>query len=420
MTHTTRANWSATAPFRFGVGIEDTFIAHETPGRRRLDEYELTQHYQFWEQDLDLVARSGADMLRWGIPWYRVEASPGVRRWDWVDRVVDRLDALGVTCVVDLMHYGTPLWMENSFLHPDYPRRVAEYAAAAADRYGDRLHVWTPLNEPVINAVFCGERGLWPPYLEGQSGFVQVLMALVEGVVRTQAAITAVQPDASFVHVDAGFRYEGDRPGDVDRALLEHRRFVAQDLVMGRVDEQHPLHDWLRAHGATQERLAFLREHPAVPDVVGVNYYPGFTTVRLGEGPDQPVEAGTAGLEDLVTLYHERYGLPLAITETSRGGPLEGRREWLDDSLATVRRLREQGVPLVGYTWFPFIALVDWLYREDTAPVEDWLVQMGLVDLVPLPGSGVLERRPTELVERFRAATEAGMPAVSTLTEQAS
>jgi beta-glucosidase/6-phospho-beta-glucosidase/beta-galactosidase len=412
MTRTTRADWSASARFRFGVGIEDTFVAHEAPGRRRLDEYELTQHYQFWERDLDLVAAAGADMLRWGIPWYRVELAPGVRRWDWVDRVVDRMDALGLTCVVDLMHYGTPLWMENAFLHPDYPHRVAEYAAAAAERYGDRLHVWTPLNEPVVNAVFCGERGLWPPYLHGQSGFVQVLAQLAEGIVRTQEAIRAVQGDASFVHVDAGFRFEGDRPGEVDRRLLEHRRFLAQDLVMGRVDDSHPLHDWLLAHGASEARLSFLREHPAVPDVLGVNYYPAFTTVRLGDGPDEPVEAGTAGLEDLVRLYHQRYGLPLAITETSRGGPLDGRRQWLDDSLTTVRRLREQGVPLVGYTWFPFIALVDWLYREDTGPVEDWLVQMGLVDLVPLAGSAVLERHPTELVDRFRAAVDEGMPAV--------
>jgi beta-glucosidase len=142
----TRADWSVSAPLRLAVGIEDTFVADERPGRRKLDEYELTQHYQFWEQDLDLVADSGARWLRWGIPWYRVEPEPGRFAWDWVDAVVDRLAALDVTCIVDLMHYGTPLWLENSFLHPDYPRRVAEYAAAAAQRYVDRLHVWTPLN----------------------------------------------------------------------------------------------------------------------------------------------------------------------------------------------------------------------------------------------------------------------------------
>jgi beta-glucosidase len=407
-----RADWSPEAAFRFAVGIEDTFIAEERPGHRKLDEYELTQHYQHWEQDLDLVARSGADSVRWGIPWYRVEPEPGRFAWDWVDRVVDRMADLGLTCIVDLMHYGTPSWLENSFVHPDYPRRVADYAAAAAQRYADRLHVWTPLNEPVINAIYCGERGLWPPHLRGPSGFTAVLLQVAEGICRTQAAITQVQPDASFVHVDAGFRFEGHPGGDVDLALLEERRFLAQDLVVGRVDADHPLHDWLLAQGATEHRLGWLREHAVVPDVVGVNYYPAFTTVRFEAGAEVPVEAGTAGLEELVRLYAERYGRPVMVTETSRGGPESERRAWLDESLATVARLRQDGVPLVGYTWFPFLALVDWLYREDTRPLEDWLVQMGLVDLALVPGSGLLERRPTDLVELFAKHAEQGMPAV--------
>ena len=69
------------------------------------------------------------------------------------------------------------------------------------------------------------------------------------------------------------------------------------------------------------------------------------------------------------------------ITETSRGGPLEERRAWLRQSLAAVASLRADGIPLVGYTWFPFTALIDWAYREATTPVDDWIVQMGMVDL---------------------------------------
>lgn len=79
---TEHADWSAASRFRFAVGIEDTFVAQESPGQRKLDEYELTQHYQFWEQDLELVARSGADTLRWGIPWYLVEPEPGRFAWN--------------------------------------------------------------------------------------------------------------------------------------------------------------------------------------------------------------------------------------------------------------------------------------------------------------------------------------------------
>jgi beta-glucosidase/6-phospho-beta-glucosidase/beta-galactosidase len=403
-TRRTRSDWSATAPFRFAVGIEDTFIPQERVGLRRLDEYELTQHYQFWREDLDLVARSGADSLRWGIPWYRVEPDPGRFEWDWVDRVVDYIAELGLTCIVDLMHYGTPLWMTDSFLDPDYPARVAAYAAAAASRYGDRLDVWTPLNEPNVNADFCGQRGVWPPYRTGEEGFVALTVPLAEGIAATQRAIRDVQPDASFVYVEASFRYTGDR-FPIPRDVLDERRFVVLDLALGRVGADHPMRTWLLRHGADPERLERLMDDPVVPDVLGVNYYPAFSTVCFDDSGSQVgVETGTDGLNDVVRTYAARYGLPLMITETSRGGALDDRRTWLHESLAAIASLRAEGVPLVGYTWFPFTALIDWAYREATSPIDDWIVQMGMVDLRRVPGGGALERQPTALLDDFAAA----------------
>lgn len=410
MTH--HANWSAHAPFRFAVGIEDTFIAHESPGQRKLDEYELTQHYQFWDHDLELVADSGADTLRWGIPWYRVETEPGKFAWDWVDRVADKISSLGLTCIVDLMHYGTPLWLDGSFANADYPDRVAAYAAKGADTLGDRFQAWTPLNEPVINALYCGQRGLWPPHLSGSRGFVQVLMQLTKGICLTQSAIQSIQSEAAFVHVDAGFRYEGDtRPLPLE--LMHEHRFLAMDLITGAVHDDHPMISWLQANGAGDIPLAWMRAHAVEPTVIGVNYYPAFTTVRYHvDGSSEPIEAGTAGLEDLLRAYALRYGKPLMITETSRGGTVQERRAWLSESLISVARLRDAGVPVIGYTWFPFMALVDWLYREASTPMDEWLIQMGLIDLALTSGGGTLERHPTALLDDFRKATRNPIPPV--------
>ena len=409
---TTRADWTSDGPFRFAVGIEDTFIPQELPGQRRLDEYELMQHYQFWRDDLDLVARSGADSIRWGIPWYRVEPEPGRFEWDWVDRVIDHISENGLTCIVDLMHYGTPLWMTRSFLDPEYPRRVAAYAAAAATRYGDRLHVWTPLNEPNVNADFCGNRGVWPPHLTGESGFTALTIPLAEGIAATQRAIVDVQPDASFVYVEAGFRYVGDT-FPMAEEILDERRFVVLDLALGRVDDGHLMRAWLIEHGADPQRLDGLADAGVTPDVLGVNYYPAFSTLRFdAAGEPVPVEAGAEGLDELVRTYADRYQLPLMITETSRGGPLEQRREWLRQSLAAIARLRADGIALRGYTWFPFTALIDWAYRESTSPVDDWIVQMGMVDLRRVPGGGALERHPTPLLDDYRAAVRRGMPPI--------
>jgi len=154
--------WERPYGLRFAVGIEDTFIPQTSPGRRTLDEYGLTGHYENWREDLNMAASTGAAMIRYGIPWYRVNPARDAWDWSWTDRVFDHLLSLGLTPIVDLMHYGCPLWLECEFANPDYPQRVAEYAARFAGRYGEQVRFYTPMNEPLLNAMYCGEDGAGP------------------------------------------------------------------------------------------------------------------------------------------------------------------------------------------------------------------------------------------------------------------
>jgi hypothetical protein len=78
---------------------------------------------------------------------------------------------------------------------------------------------------------------------------------------------------------------------------------------------------------------------------------------------------------------------------------------WLEDSLGLVTRLRSEGLPLVGYTWWPLFSLLDWAYREGEEPAEEYLWRMGMYDLEP-DGKGNFRRIATPVVWAFRAATE--------------
>jgi beta-glucosidase/6-phospho-beta-glucosidase/beta-galactosidase len=109
-------------------------------------------------------------------------------------------------------------------------------------------------------------------------------------------------------------------------------------------------------------------------------------------------------VEDLARLYYERYRCPLMITETATAGSVAKRQRWLDDSVAVVRDLRAQGVPLVGYTWWPLFSLVAWAYRQSHNPVSQYLLNMGLWDLDPQ----TLDRKRTPLVDSYRALATGG------------
>src|SRR5215218_7715 len=262
--------------FSWGLGVEDTFIPQTRPGLRALDEYELTAHYRLWREDFDLLKESGAQHVRWGVPWYRVNPAPGVFDWVWMDQALDYLvNTTGIVPIIDLMHYGTPLWLENAFINVNYPERIAEYAHAFAARYKNLVRYYTPLNEPLVNALFCGRLGQWPPHLEGDDGYVKVLMPVVRGVALTEKALRAADPGAIIVQVEA-IEHHYTAAAELGERVAEEiaHIYLPFDLFTGRVDTGHLLWPFLRKHGVTEADLHWLRDRPITVDMIGVNYYP--------------------------------------------------------------------------------------------------------------------------------------------------
>ena len=417
--HVTRSSLSSlTSPqaFQWLAGIEDTFITAPSPKTgRTLDEYELTEHYARWREDLDLFAELGLKSVRYGIPWHRVNPAPGAWDFTWVDCALERLLELGIQPVVDLVHYGLPAWIEGAYLNPDYDRFVAEYAARVAERYKGRIHTYTPLNEPRITAWYCGKLGWWPPALRGWRGFVSVLLAVCRGIVRTVETQRAIDAEIVHAHVDATDLYEA-AAGELEEEASRRQAivFLALDLITGRVDDTHELAAWLPAHGAARSDLDWFLEHAIEPDLVGINLYPLFSQKRLVRAAGKlrirmPYASATI-VETLAELYWCRYRTPVFISETASSGSVRRRIAWLDDSVAAARRVRARGVPLVGYTWWPLFALVTWGYREGRKAPHEYLQQMGLWDL--RPSDRGLERVPTPLVERYRELAASGVQRV--------
>jgi len=395
------------ADFVWTSGVEDTFVPQTRPGHRALDEYALMGHYEHWREDLALAPDLGVKALRWGVPWYRVEPLPGEFDWRWTDQVIPYMvEELGITPIIDLMHYGCPFWLWREFANEEYPRRVAAYAAAFAGRYGRLVRWYTPLNEPLVNASFCGMRGAWPPYMHGERGYVRLLMQLAEGIIETVQAIRQVQSDAGMVHVEAtGIT----RTGDLALAeLAEQTRlkgFIVFDLITGRVTPEHPLFDWLRAAGGRVERLESIARRAIPIDVMGLNFYPQWSTQELfvnerGKVASRAIEQDGAGFAAMVEDFHSRYGVPIMITETSARGSDEARSDWLGTSLGMVKTLRTMGIPVLGYTWFPMFTMIKWDYRWGRKPLKDYLLDLGMYRLAQHGGHA--RWRPTPLVAEMR------------------
>jgi beta-glucosidase/6-phospho-beta-glucosidase/beta-galactosidase len=426
--------------FLWAVGIEDTAIGTAIrDGGRPLDEYELTGHYRRWRDDLRLAADSGANAIRYGVPWYRVSPRPGQWDWRWLDQAFEFAAAqLGLTVLADLVHYGTPVWLPGAFTDPAYPDVVAEYAAEVAGRYAGLVGHFTPLNEPLVTASFCGLRAIWPPYESGDGGWARVVLGVAAGMQRATAAIRAVQPDATIVHVEAAHVWLTADPSL--RAAVDHqelRKFLPTDLLAGRVDPAHPLHSWLLGLGTDPDALARLRADAQPPDLIGVNYYPELSPRELvrhdGRTVSVAVDLGAEGLRRVLREFHDRYGTPVLLSETSVEGDAERQAAWLRDSVAAIGGLRAERVPVVGYTWWPLFDFVDWSWASNGRPIEEFHTRIdGRVRVVAPPARGddvtdylrtmglyrlrrqgsALEPRRTPAVDEFRRLTTEPMPSL--------
>lgn len=401
--------------FLWATGIEDTFIPQARPGLRTLDEYELTQHYKLWMRDFDLVAETGVQYLRWGIPWYRVQ--PASNRWDWAwtDQALDYLvNVKRITPILDLMHYGTPLWLDNSFINADYPQHVAEYTAAVVARYKSLVRYYTPLNEPMVNADMCGNKAEWPPYLSGDDGYVKLTLALARGIILTTRTIQAEQPGAIIVQVEALWHtFTQDESLAARVAHDNQRQFLCFDLATGRVDHDYPLMDYLRKHGATDTDFGWFRQNAVAFDIFGANFYPWSygELKQRSDGTIHHLSGGTSGDKIAIVLRaaYNRYRLPVMVTETSAKADIPGRAHWMDETLTTVRDLRTEGVPVMGYTWFPLFTMVDWAYRKGRRPLKEYLLHLGLYES-DFDAKGILRCRRTPLVRRYQTHMAQPMP----------
>lgn len=135
-------------------------------------------HYHRMPQDVALMRELGLASYRFSVSWPRVRPDGGAveqRGLDFYRRLVDELNDAGITPWLTLYHWDLPQALEDAggWTNRDTAYRFAEYAATVHDAIGDRVPVWTTLNEPWCSA-FLGYTGGQhaPGRREGVAGLV--------------------------------------------------------------------------------------------------------------------------------------------------------------------------------------------------------------------------------------------------------
>ena len=375
-----------------GASIWDTFTAE--PGRV-LDGSSGTvacDHYHRWREDVELMKRLGADGYRFSVAWPRVQPSgsgpvnePGLAFYD---RLVDGLLEAGIQPMVTLYHWDLPQQLEDAggWLNRDTALRFGEYAALVAQRLGDRVAHWCPVNEPnVVTLLGYAQQELAPGrglmfdalpvahhLLLGHGLAVQALRASAPGQVGTATNHISVWPAAD---------------GEADKAAADlvdvlWNRLFTDPILLGRYPE--PFGDTMP--GPVEDDLRLIAQ-PL--DFYGVNYYNPIGVRAAAEDSAVPFEftditgypttdfgwpVVPAAMTDLLVDLGRRYpGIPpVVITENgcSYGTGPDGsgvvddqpRIDYLDAHLRAVADAVDQGVDVRGYYCWSLLDNFEWAH----------------------------------------------------------
>jgi beta-glucosidase/6-phospho-beta-glucosidase/beta-galactosidase len=367
--------------FLFATGIESSYPVIQGPDGRplRMDEMEKTGHYARWQEDLRLADAIGVDAMRYGPPWHRVHLAPGRYDWAFTDGVMAELQRLGIVPIVDLCHFGVPDWLGN-FQNPDFPRFLAEYARAFAERF-PWITLYTPVNEMYVTAKFSARLGLWNEREASERAFVTAVKHLAKGNIQATEAILTIQPAARFIQSESSEYYHPAGPEATAYARhLNELRFLALDFTYG-VDVCGRMYEFLADHGLTREDYHFFLDRSVKSRcIMGNDYYATNEHVVHADGKVEVCEM--FGYYMITKQYYERYRLPVMHTETNNRDEGDGEKDavvWLGKQWSNLVRLKTDGVPILGFTWYSLTDQVDW----DSALAENKgkVNRYGLYDL---------------------------------------
>ncbi len=341
------------------------------------DQLDYCGHYRRGILDIQYIARLGVKALRYPVIFERYH-DPMDLSWSWLARQLNALRYYNIKPIAGLLHHGSgPI--HAALNDPCFPGDLANFASKVAETF-PWLEYFTPINEPLTTARFCGLYGFWYPHLKNAKSFAEILLNEMKAVVLAMQAIRKVIPDAKLIQTeDLGKTYS--TPLLQYQADFENeRRWLTNDLLCGFVRPGHAMWNYFLWLGIPQANLEFFLENPCHPQIIGWDYYitserfldetlekyPSHTYGSNGKHRYADVEAirvqhgQSHGPKVLLKESWERYKIPLAITEIHIHGAPEEQIAWFGYIWNTCLQLKREGVDIRAATAWAMFGSYGW------------------------------------------------------------
>jgi len=342
------------------------------------DQLEYSGHYNR-KNDIDVISELGIKALRYPVLWERHQPSRNAKiSWAFAKKNLTKLQSLKIEPIIGLVHHGSgPAFVD--FFNGSFESGLAEYAYQVALQF-PWVKYYTPVNEPLTTARFCGLYGHWYPHKRDDYSFAKILLSECKATVMAMRKIREVNPDAKLIQTEDLTRIYSTPLLKYQADFENDRKWLAFDLIAGRVAEEHPLWGYLKWCGIKDDELNYFRENNCCPDIIGLNYY--ITSQRyLDENVEnypphthgknciheyadvEAVRVNFEGMWGAYKLFKEawsRFHLPLAVTEVHLHCHREEQMRWFLEIWQTVKQLKKEGVDIKAVTAWALLGSFGW------------------------------------------------------------
>jgi beta-glucosidase len=389
------------SPTADGAGRSIWHRFSHTPGNTWLDQTGdvACDHYRRYKDDVAIMAELGANAYRFSISWARIfpQGSGAVNKKgiDFYSRLVDELLARGIKPNATLFHWDLPEALDDrgGWLNRDVADWFADYATTMFDTLGDRVKIWSTLNEPWVVTDGGYLSGVLAPghsnLFEAPIATHNLLRSHGKAVERFRAA-SAAKNGRIGITVNLEPKYPAsDSPEDlaaVRRADAYMNRQFLDPVFLGRYpDEMREIFGeaW---PGWSAEDMRLIKQ-PI--DFVGINYYtrrveryyPDHLPLQTKHVPqpqhtetDTKWEVFPEALTKVLLWVTERYGKPaIYITENGAAfydpphtidGKIEDplRVEYYRQHLRATHDAMQQGANVLGYYAWSLLDNYEWAH----------------------------------------------------------
>jgi beta-glucosidase len=311
---------------------------------------EGVDHYYLYAEDFDLLKQMNMNAFRFSVEWSRIEPEEGAWNPEAIAHYKAYVAALKkrqIEPVITLFHFTLPVWFteKGGFEKRSNVRYFTRYAEKIIQELGNDVRFIITMNEPEVYATESYYLANWPPARRSKRQLWQVLNNLAYA--HRQAAKSIRNLNRRYkisIAKNSAYFYAGDDAW-LSRVSANVMQYFQDDY--------------------------FLKKVVKHCDFLGVNFY--FSNRVYGyriHNPEHGVsdlgwDLSPADIQHALERLHEKYNLPIMITENGLADSEDEQRQWwLTQTLSGMQKAMDNGVTLIGYLHWSLLDNFEWAYGK--------------------------------------------------------